>query len=259
MLPDYVTNCIHKISKSEGFIDYRIEMKDSSSHGDNFMGIMIATKLSGTRSQNGTVQYYELHLLCKIPPMNEIRQKKFNSSLVFERELYTYTKILPAFKKELKSVCFLDFQLVHHSAPVTDLMYNIFTGTDHEFRAQHYETLLKTYYTSLSETIKKLGGDPDKLYTYTNFRMQMKKFGDYALLFGILLTLFRIAKAKDVSNLDEYAECHERNDSVEMLGKFDDDTQAEFSRLMNGLLTDVVDYGYVKCEWTFSICSPPTD
>ncbi|XP_031631015.1 uncharacterized protein LOC116345637 [Contarinia nasturtii] len=151
-------------------------------------------------------------------------------------------------KKQLKSICLVDWQLSHYSPPVIDLLYNIFTGTDHEFRAQHYETLLKTYHTSLSDTIRKLGSDPDKLYTYDDLIMQMKKFSDYALLLAPLIISIRVAKAKDISNLDEYAEHCERNESVEMLGKFDDDTQAEFSRLMNGLLTDLVDYGYVKCE-----------
>lgn len=97
MLPDYVTNCIHKIAKSEGFIDYRIETKAGSCHGDNFLGIMIAVTLCGTRRQNGKVQSDELHLLCKAPPTNAIRQKNFNSALVFSREIYMYTKLLPAF------------------------------------------------------------------------------------------------------------------------------------------------------------------
>lgn len=80
MLPDYVTNCIHKIAKTEGFIDYRLETEDVSSHGDNFMGVMIATKLCGTRLTNGKLQFEELHLLCKAPPANEIRQKKLQFS-----------------------------------------------------------------------------------------------------------------------------------------------------------------------------------
>lgn len=37
-----------------------------------------------------------------------------------------------------------------------------------------------------------------------------------------------------------------RKTKVDILGEFDDETQAEFSRQINGLLTDLVNYGYVK-------------
>lgn len=127
-------------------------------------------------------------------------------------------------------------------------MFHIFSGTDKPFRDQHYVTLLKTYYKSLSDTIRKLGSDPNKLYTYDDLLMQMKKFGDYAIFFGCLMIIFRIAKAEDVSNVDEYAERLERNENVEMVGKFDDETQIEFERLVNGLMTDLVNYGYVTSD-----------
>lgn len=97
MLPDYVENCVHKIAKSEGFTDHKIEMKAGSSHGDNFLGIMTAITLSGTRQKNGQIQSEELHLLCKAPPTSAIRQKNFHSALVFSREIYIYSKLLPAF------------------------------------------------------------------------------------------------------------------------------------------------------------------
>lgn len=98
MLPEYLVNCIHKIAKNEQFIDYKIETAAGSSHGDNFLGEMTAVTLSGTRrGQCDEIQSDQLHLICKAPPANEIRQKNFNTSLVFDREIFIYTKMLPAF------------------------------------------------------------------------------------------------------------------------------------------------------------------
>lgn len=96
MLPEYVSNCVHKVAKNEGFTDYKIETKAGSAHGDNFLGIMTAITLKGTRGKNGQSKSEELHLLCKAPPKNVIRQKNFSSSLVFSREIYIYSKLLPA-------------------------------------------------------------------------------------------------------------------------------------------------------------------
>ncbi|XP_055312342.1 uncharacterized protein LOC129574385 [Sitodiplosis mosellana] len=419
MLPDYVINCVHKVAKNEGFTDFKIETKAGSAHGDNFLGIMTAITLTGTRRKNGQTQSEELHLLCKAPPRNVIRQKNFATSLVFSREIYIYSKLLPAFvrfqrekglseadsflsfpkvyacevneekqtyillmedlrsknyemwpkdetvdlehellvmkelskfhaisfamkdqrpnefrefqqltdffvgiyvkttiksfiktlidrsinvlekpqhkqimqnfrntfleraeklksvpycdefgimlhgdcwnnnflfqhrndnKKQLKSICFVDWQLTHYSPPVIDVLYNIFSSTDKPFRDLHYEKLLKTYYSSLSQTIRKLGSDPNKLYTYENFQEQMRKYSDYALLLAPMIITIRLAKAKDVANLDDYAECLERGEEADVVHEFDDETQAEFSKQINGLVTDLVDYGYVKCE-----------
>lgn len=125
-------------------------------------------------------------------------------------------------------------------------MYNIFSSTDKPFRDQYYEKLLKTYYSSLSQTIQKLGSDPNKLYTYENLQMQMEKYSDYALLLAPMIIGIRVAKAKDVVNLDNFAEMIDRGEDADIIGQFDDETEEEFSRQINGLITDLHNYGYVK-------------
>lgn len=97
MLSEYITKLLHKIAKSENFLDYKIETKAGSNHGDNFLGVMIAVSISGIKNQNGKNVEDKLHLICKIPPSNEIRKR--NCSFGFGREVYVYSKILPAFIK----------------------------------------------------------------------------------------------------------------------------------------------------------------
>lgn len=415
MQSELITNCLHRIAKREGFTDYKIEATAGSKHGDNFLGVMSAITLSGTRRQNSLSKSEVLHLICKAPPLNQIRKKNWKSKLVFDREIYVYTKLLPAFvrfqaekglseadsfrafpkvyecevdeesemyilimedlrvknfemwpkekmisldhellvlrelakfhalsfamkdqrpaefdefkqqlkdvsyeiviggslksfihqsverlenalerpehkqlvqnfqkrylqvmeeflvgpsstefavirhgdcwnnnflfqyagNKELKSINFLDWQLSHYSSPALDLLYNIFSSTDKEFRDKHYFKLLDAYYSSLSETIRKLGSDPNKLYSYENFRMQLRKFGEYALLMATMIISIRVAKANDVLNLDEFAELSENGKDVELIHKFDGKTQKEYSELVNGIVTDLIKYGYI--------------
>lgn len=97
MLSDFITNCVHKVAKNEGFIDYKIETTAGSKHGDNFLGIMTAITVSGKQRKNGIINQQSLYLICKAPPLNEIRKKNWKSNLVFEREIYIYTKLLPTF------------------------------------------------------------------------------------------------------------------------------------------------------------------
>lgn len=140
----------------------------------------------------------------------------------------------------------MDWQIARYCSPVLDLLYNIFSGTDKKLREDHFETLLQTYYSSLSTNIRKLGSDPDKLYSYENFEMEMKKFGEFALLTGPMIIQIRVANAKDVRDLDDYAERVENGEEADLLNEFDENTQKIFSEQINDLVTDLLRYEYVK-------------
>lgn len=148
----------------------------------------------------------------------------------------------------MKQICLLDWQLCRYCPPVLDLLYNIFASTDKEFRAKHYDKLLKTYHSTLCDSIRKLDSDPDKLYPYEKFEQQLRKMGDFALFFGPMIIQIKVAGAADIGNLDEYAEMVERGEEPDLINEYDEKTQMEYSRLINDLVTDLVDYGYVKCE-----------
>lgn len=99
MLSDHITKLLHQIAKTEGYSDYKFETKAGSNHGDNFLGVMISVVIDGTTGQNGKSKSEKLHLICKVPPSNENRKKNFRTDLVFDREIYAYTKLLPAFMR----------------------------------------------------------------------------------------------------------------------------------------------------------------
>lgn len=136
----------------------------------------------------------------------------------------------------------MDWQLTHYCPPVLDLHYNIFSSTDKQFRDKHYDQLLQSYYFSLSETIRKLGSDPNELYTFENLQAQLKKYAEFALLCAPVIIQIRIASEKDFGDLDTYAELIDKGEEADLINKFDDATQKLFSTLINDLLTDLVDY-----------------
>lgn len=134
----------------------------------------------------------------------------------------------------MKSICFVDWQAGRCCSPVLDLTYAIFSSTDKSFRDQHYETLLNTYYSSLCATVRKLGSDPDKLFAFNDFQQQLREFGEYPLLFGTIAIAVRVAKADSIENLDDFAERIERGENADLVKSFDNDSEVEFSRLING-------------------------
>lgn len=151
-------------------------------------------------------------------------------------------------KNKLESICFLDWQFVHYCSPVVDLLYNLFSSTDKEFREQHYEDLLETYYTSLSDTIQKLGSDPNKLFSFEQFQGQLRRFGETALLFAPMLMLVKLVKPEHIKPMAEYAAGVERGELPDLIIKLDTETQTEFSRLVNDLFNDLLNWEYIQLD-----------
>jgi len=63
----------------------------------------------------------------------------------------------------------IDFQLCRRARPVIDLAYFFNTSTTPEFRRLYRAERLNFYYSSLSESLRKLGYDPDKVYPRQKF------------------------------------------------------------------------------------------
>lgn len=96
--------------------------------------------------------------------------------------------------------------------------------------------------------IHRLGSDPNKLYTFENLQAQMKKFAEFALLCAPVIIQIRIANEKNFGNLDEYAELVDKGIEADLIKKFDDETQNKFETLINDLVADLVEYGYIESK-----------
>ena len=130
-------------------------------------------------------------------------------------------------------------------SPVIDLHYNIFASSDKELRQKEYHNLMNYYHKTLSETIQKLGSDPDQLFTYQNFQDQLKKFSKYAFLMGPLFAMTTLAGTNDIPDLDDLCNDLGTKDYVDFVKEFTDEVQQkEYEKKVNDLLTDLVELGY---------------
>lgn len=72
-----------------------------------------------------------------------------------------------------KEALLLDFQLARTASPVTDLSFLIYSCTLKPFRDQHFDNILKMYHSLLSDAIKTLGSDPEKIYPWDLFTKEV--------------------------------------------------------------------------------------
>lgn len=146
----------------------------------------------------------------------------------------------------MKAVSLIDWQLSRYCSPVADLLYHIFGNLSKEFRDQHFNTLLRTYHESLSEIVKRLGSDPQKLFTFDDLQSELQKYGDFALLCVPMITQVRLVKSENIAGLDSYAERFQNGEDVQFINDLDDETQAAFNKFVDGSVADLVEYGFVR-------------
>ncbi|KAJ6632706.1 hypothetical protein Bhyg_16079 [Pseudolycoriella hygida] len=126
----------------------------------------------------------------------------WNNNLMFK---YDEKSNLP------QKICLLDWQLARYSSPVLDISYFMFSSTDRKLREEHYDKLIKTYYNSLSNTITKLGSDPEKLFSFNDFLGELKRFSRYGLILAPVLLQIITSKPTDIPDMDEFAEQLQNN------------------------------------------------
>lgn len=93
-LPEYVDKMLCDIAHNEGFREYKCIAESGSNHGDNIHGVLTAITMMGN-DQNSNTQ--TLHLMCKVSPASKQFRDSVQSWYLFKREIYMYTRLLPAF------------------------------------------------------------------------------------------------------------------------------------------------------------------
>ena len=111
-------------------------------------------------------------------------------------------------------------------------------------RKNHYTRLLKLYHSTLSATLRKLGTDPDKYFTWEDLQNQMKACGMFAVVLCPISIQLRLATPEDCTNLDEIS----RGDlkDFDLITGFTGERQVIYNKTINDLLRDLTELEYVS-------------
>lgn len=91
-------------------------------------------------------------------------------------------------------------------SPVLDLVHFIFSCTDEDLRANHYDDLLKIYHESLRELLDRLGGDTETQFPFSALQQQLKKFGSFGVFMASMMIPMLSVKNEDLPDMDVMAE-----------------------------------------------------
>ncbi|XP_055602305.1 uncharacterized protein LOC129751065 [Uranotaenia lowii] len=141
-------------------------------------------------------------------------------------------------EKSPQEVVFLDLQAIRNTSPVNDVVHFLFCATDDDFRQLHYKEMLQTYYNSLSNLLRLLGGDPERQFPQSAFQQQLKKFG----IIGLLIAAFALPPT-----CTDYAKAS--NESMDDNSFLEFSTQerdeARYRKRMSGAIRDAIRFGYL--------------
>lgn len=132
--------------------------------------------------------------------------------------------------------------MVHFASPSLDLHYNIFLSTDKQLRDAHYDDLLRLYYDQLSTNIRRMGSDPDALYSYDNFLEGLKACGNFAYLPIPNMLLLSIVRADELGDIKNFTESTESS-AVQNLSPA---SELEYKTRLTDIVNDLERLGYFR-------------
>lgn len=152
---------------------------------------------------------------------------------------------LSLLKEIAEDIRILDWQTIRYGSPAIDLLDNLFTSTDKALRGKEYNNLLQLYHSSLSKTVRLLGSNPDKLFSFDHLQSELKRCGNYALLRAPMLIQISQANSSEVINLDEMCDNMAEGGSVQgLVAGLTGNGQLAYERRLNDAVEDVVQLGY---------------
>ncbi|OWR43359.1 uncharacterized protein LOC116773618 [Danaus plexippus] len=110
--------------------------------------------------------------------------------------LFKYNNNVPVATK------IIDFQISRCASPVLDVCFVFSACTEQELRTKYYDKLIDYYYEVLSQRITELGSDPNRLYSYDTYMMELKKYSYFGLLFSFESTPMIILPPEDAINME---------------------------------------------------------
>ncbi|CAL1685604.1 unnamed protein product [Lasius platythorax] len=107
------------------------------------------------------------------------------TSIVTEGDCWAPNFLIRDIEQSQKEALMLDFQLARCVSPILDISFLVYSCTLKSFRDQYFDDILKIYHSELSNAIKSLGSDPEKIYPWDLFMKEVKNY----FIFGVVFAL----------------------------------------------------------------------
>ncbi|XP_032680852.1 uncharacterized protein LOC116848652 isoform X2 [Odontomachus brunneus] len=145
---------------------------------------------------------YEFGVLYDISSELACERKHAATSVICAGDCWAPNFLVRDIGQNQKEALLLDFQVARTANPSTDLSSLVYSCTQKPFRDQYFDTILKTYHSVLSDAIKTLGSDPEKIYPWDFFMKEVKENFIVGVVFAIEAIPFILLNPSELFDLD---------------------------------------------------------
>ncbi|XP_011165794.1 uncharacterized protein LOC105200103 [Solenopsis invicta] len=131
-----------------------------------------------------------------------ITKKDAPTSVIAAGDCWAPNFLVRNTEQNKKEALLLDFQLARYASPITDLSFLIYSCTLKAFRDQYFDDILKIYHSELSNAIKSLGSEPEKIYSWDLFMKDVKQNFKLGLIFSLEAIPFCLLAPSQSFDLD---------------------------------------------------------
>ncbi|XP_047517090.1 uncharacterized protein LOC125057440 [Pieris napi] len=130
-------------------------------------------------------------------------------------------------------VIIIDYQTLHRTNPILDLVYLIFNGTDQAFRSEYLQKTIDHYYTELTASLKLFHINPDEVYSREDFDYDYKEVLPYGLIISFMLLLLVTVDTENAPTMTPDSDFESFNMAP----------SEEYKKRVNELVEDFIKYG----------------
>ncbi|CAH4032492.1 unnamed protein product [Pieris brassicae] len=130
-------------------------------------------------------------------------------------------------------VIIIDYQTLHRTNPILDLVYLIFNGTDQAFRSEYLQKTIDHYYTELAASLKLFHINPNEVYSRKDFDYDYKEVLPYGLIISFMLLLLVTVDTENAPTMTPDSD----------LDSFNMAPSEEYKKRVNELVEDFIKYG----------------
>lgn len=115
-------------------------------------------------------------------------------------------------RKRPVDIILIDYQLMRFATPVTDVVYYIYMSTDGQFLSKHYETVINTYYGTLTAVLRECNLNVEEIYPKKIFERQLREYSVLGLVEALISMMIITAPFEDALKMTKikYQFCNER-------------------------------------------------
>jgi hypothetical protein len=102
------------------------------------------------------------------------------------------------------------------------------------------------YHTNLCEFITRLGSDGEKLFSWSTFKKQLRKFGRYGLVMSLLVIQIITAHTDDIPDMEQMAKnfAEQKPEGLSFMQTSNEESDKAYRKRMLEVMRDIIRLGY---------------